>query len=69
MMTDNTSRGEDPAPCPFCGGTQLFLGFGLGGRQKFMCAGCEATSPPAANRSEAIAAWNRRAPLPTPGGK
>jgi Lar family restriction alleviation protein len=62
--------------CPFCGGDPAVVYAGPGLRQieharawgedydvsyYVQCCGCAATSHEAADRSDAIAAWNRRA--------
>lgn len=59
-----TAREEDMLPCPWCGTTRhLAIGPFSG---YFCCGACQAAGPGEAGgtRSQAIAAWNRRAPTP-----
>ena len=57
-------------PCPFCGGSKVDGGYNEFGGFVSICANCEASGPPASEKSlEAIIdAWNARADLcqPTP---
>jgi len=64
-------------PCPFCGGTEQLsvVGFGIERADEtpedrshaVVCDECGGSGAERTPRSAAIAAWNRRASLPTAG--
>jgi hypothetical protein len=65
MMTDNTSRGEDLAPCPFCGSTKVDDYFVRDGRRVSCECGASIVryhGKDPDTRSIVRAAWNRRSP-------
>ncbi len=51
---------EQPKPCPFCGRDSAFL-YGCVGGHFVKCISCSSRSAVYPLKSEAIAAWNRRA--------
>ena len=54
-------------PCPFCGGEGLVHRVSGSGRlSRVSCKNCDASPHGQFSEAEAIAAWNRRAALPTP---
>lgn len=61
---------ETLRPCPFCGGTNVYLS-NSGGIWKTTCGtwqekGCGATAGIRASEDESREAWNRRTPEPAP---
>lgn len=58
-MTEKTQKLK---PCPFCGG-EAHLVYTIGkGLWMAECSECEIETPIKDDKSDAIAAWNRRAP-------
>ncbi len=57
---------EELASCPFCGGEASFSEwrYDHGWERYVHCLECGARGPECDNREDAIAAWNRRAPVP-----
>lgn len=56
---------EELKPCPFCGASAQVAEMPRGFRNYFAleCAMCSGEGPPGKTSAEAIAAWNRRAPV------
>ena len=55
---------EQPIPCPFCGGESVAFSAMYGhipDGARVRCTRCWAITPVYENKTEAIAAWNRRA--------
>lgn len=70
MTQDNQMSGEKLLPCPFCGeAEELYPAHrwpGSGLPYAIDCLGCGIDFTPREG-TDVIAAWNRRAPLPTDG--
>lgn len=60
MMTTNEDAGL--LPCPFCSSTNCSLSMRVGAWKFAYCPDCLTEGPAMDNDSDAIAAWNRRAP-------
>lgn len=59
---DMTEKTQKLKPCPFCGG-EAHLVYTIGrGLWMAECGECEIETPIKDSESDAIAAWNRRAP-------
>ncbi|UEP23145.1 Lar family restriction alleviation protein [Burkholderia ambifaria] len=70
MKTTDKSRADaltDPLPCPFCGSDEVTVGsFGssyIDPQHYVQCEECDGATVRHASDGEAIAAWNRRAPV------
>ena len=50
---------EEPAPCPWCGGNELFSPADDGSGYSVTCRNCAARGPECHAWGDAIAAWNR----------
>jgi Lar family restriction alleviation protein len=69
MMTDNTSRGGELLPCPFCGsdGEEVSVcghlrASGHNDGWNVRCYVCHVETAYEETKAEALAAWNRRSP-------
>ena len=64
-MIVNGVNMDDPElePCWRCGSANVSYGCGYFGRDRAECDDCDASGDEGKNKSEAAAAWNRRAPV------